>query len=178
MPKKVVSRTPAVIEEVSTEPAPVPAPAQVVVEKPKRTRTMTPEALQKLKIARELALKAKKEGKKINQELEQAKKETFSEKIDQVETYKKLKSKVEEEVKQNEIVAINQKIADMHSKFDAFLEDRQKRKQEKAQKKEEKRASEIAAELPRAISQKILEEEVKKQELQRLRNKLFGIRVI
>ncbi len=65
------------------------------------------ELLEKLKAARELALKAKKEGKQINEQLGQYKKETFSEKIDQVETYKKLKEKVDDEVKKNEIVLIN-----------------------------------------------------------------------
>jgi hypothetical protein len=39
--------------------------------------------------------------------------------------YKKLKSKVEEEVKQNEIVAINQRLNDIHSKFDGFLQDKE-----------------------------------------------------
>ena len=113
MPKKAVI---PVIDEAQVEQIP---------EKPRRTRTMTPEMLEKLKHAREMALKAKKEGKRINEELGIAKKETFSEKIDQVETYHKLKAKVEDEVKKNEIVSINQRINDMHSKFDNFLQDRE-----------------------------------------------------
>jgi hypothetical protein len=167
MPK---AKIPVAVEEVKVQPV-----EQVQPVKAKRTRTMTPEALEKLQKARELALKARREGKQINEELQQAKKESFSEKIDQVETYRKLKSKVEDEVKVNEIVSINKKLEEFNSRFDGFLQDREKRKQEKVQRKEEKKAREIVSELPRAISQKMLEEEVKRQELERFRRKMFGI---
>jgi hypothetical protein len=155
MPKKVQE---AVIEEV---------------EKPKKGRTMTPEMLEKLKVARELALKAKKEGKKINEELDRAKKETFSEKIDQVETYKKLKSKVEEEVKQNEIVAINQRLNDIHSKFDGFLQDRERRKMEKAQHKEQKKTKDIVKELPSELARRMIQEQLREQQLADFRARYF-----
>lgn len=165
MPK---AKVPVVIEEAkiqTTEP----------VEPKKRTRMMTPEALEKLKRARELALKARKEGKQIEEELAVVKKETFGQKVDQIETYKKLKEKVNDEVSKNEIVSINQKLEAFNSRFDGFLQDREKRKVEKAQRKDEKKAREIVSELPRAISQKMLEEEVKRQELERFRRKMFGI---
>jgi hypothetical protein len=161
MPRK------AVIEEVHTETK--------VVEKPKRTRKMTPELLEKLKAARELALKSKKEGKAINEELNQAKKETFSEKIDQVETYKKLKEKVDEEVKKNEIVLINKKMDELYSKFDGYLQEKTVRRQMKEQRKEQKKASQIVKELPNVISQQLLENEVKKLELERWRKRMFGV---
>lgn len=149
----------------------IPAPAP----KKKKGRTMTPEMLEKLKKARELALKAKKEGKKISEELEQAKKETFSEKIDQVETYKKLKQKVEEEVKVNEIVSINKKLDELYGKFDGYMQEKAVRRQQKDQMKQERKAKEIVQELPLSISQKLLEEEIKKQELARWRKKYWGI---
>lgn len=163
MPRK------AVIEEVNI-PESVP-----VVEKPKRTRKMTPEALEKLKKARELALKAKKEGKEINEQLGLYKKETFSEKIDQVETYKKLKEKVDEEVKKNEIVAINKKMDELYSKFDGYLQEKVQRRQIKDERKQQKKAHEIVKELPNAVSQHILEQEVKKLELERWRKRMFGV---
>ena len=149
MPKTVASKE--VIEETAVNK---------IVEKPKKGRTMTPEMLEKLKLAREKALLAKRDGKKINDELEKAKKETFSEKIDQVETYHKLKAKVEDEVKQNEIVAINQRLNDMHSKFDGFLQDRQQRKVEKAQRKQEKSGKELARALPAELAKKMIQQEL------------------
>jgi hypothetical protein len=165
MPK---AKVPVIIEEAKIQ---TPEP----VEPKKRTRLMTPEALEKLKKARELALKARKEGKQIEEELAVVKKETFGQKVDQIETYKKLKEKVNDEVSKNEIVSINKKLEDFNSRFDGFLQDRERRKVEKAQRKEEKKAREIVSELPRAISQKMLEEEVKRQELERFRRKMFGI---
>jgi hypothetical protein len=147
----------------------------IVQEKPKRTRKMTPELLEKLKTARELALKAKREGKQINEELGQYKKETFSEKIDQVETYKKLKEKVNDEVKKNEIVLINKKMDELYNKFDGYLQEKTQRRHMKDQRKQEKKASQIVKELPNAISQHILENEVKKLELDRWRKRMFGV---
>ena len=163
MPKKAVI---PVIDEAQVEQIP---------EKPKRTRTMTPEMLEKLKHAREMALKAKKEGKRINEELGIAKKETFSEKIDQVETYHKLKAKVEDEVKKNEIVSINQRINDMHSKFDNFLQDRERRKVEKAQRKEQKSSKQIARELPAELARKMIQEQLREEQLKAFRWNTFGI---
>jgi hypothetical protein len=147
----------------------------VLQEKPKRTRKMTPELLEKLKAARELALKAKKEGKQINEQLGQYKKETFSEKIDQVETYKKLKEKVDDEVKKNEIVLINKKMDELYTKFDGYLQEKTQRRQMKEQRKDQKKANQIVKELPNAISQHILEGEVKKLELERWRKRMFGV---
>jgi hypothetical protein len=147
----------------------------IVQEKPKRTRKMTPELLEKLKTARELALKAKREGKQINEELGQYKKETFSEKIDQVETYKKLKEKVNDEVKKNEIVLINKKMDELYNKFDGYLQEKTQRRHMKDQRKQEKKASQIVRELPNSISQHILEGEVKKLELDRWRKRMFGV---
>lgn len=165
----------AIIEHVKQEPE------QDIKDKPRRTRVMTPEALEKLKKARELALKAKKEKAEIESKHKEIK-ETWGDKVNNVETFNTLKQKAKEEadveVKKNEIVSINKKLEDMYTKFDGFLQDREKRKIEKQQRKEEKKAKEIAAELPRAISQKMLEEEIKKQELQRFREKMFGVRII
>ena len=146
-----------------------------MTEKPKKKRTMTPEMLEKLKVARELALKAKRDGKKVNEELEKAKKETFSEKIDQVETYHKLKAKVEDEVKQNEIVAINKKLEDMHSRFNGFLEDRERRKMEKAQRKEQKQTKEIARALPAELARKMIQDELRESQLREFKYRTFGI---
>jgi ATP-dependent Clp protease ATP-binding subunit ClpA len=164
MPKTVASKE--VIEETAVNKN---------VEKPKKGRTMTPEMLEKLKLAREKAILAKRDGKKINDELEKAKKETFSEKIDQVETYHKLKAKVEDEVKQNEIVAINQRLNDMHSKFDGFLQDRQQRKVEKAQRKQEKSGKELARALPAELAKKMIQQELREQQLREFRYNMFGI---
>lgn len=163
MPKKFVE---PVVEE---------APIERIVEKPKKKRTMTPEMLEKLQKARELALKAKKEGKKVNEELEKAKKETFSEKIDQVNTYHKLKAKVEEEVKANEIVAMNQRLNDIHNKFDTFLQDREQRKIEKAQRKQEKNNKELARALPAELARKMIQEQLRDEQLKEFRKQMFGI---
>jgi hypothetical protein len=138
-----------------------------VIEKPKRTRKMTPEALEKLKHARELALRSRREGKAINEELNQAKKETFSEKIDQVETYKKIKGQIDNEVKS--------KIDNLYNRFEGYLEEKNQRRQMKDQRKEQKKAHQIVKELPNAISQHILENEVKKLELERWRKRMFGV---
>jgi hypothetical protein len=162
MPKKI-------IEEVEM---PIPAP---VKQKPKKTRTMTPEMLEHLKRARELAFKARKEGKQINHELDQAKKETFSEKIDQVETYKKLKEKVETEVKQNEIVNINKHLSDLNTRFNGFLEDRMKAKEEKAKMKQEKRAREYAPQVPNNIDRSMLEQSLRALEIENYRKRYFGV---
>lgn len=151
------------------------SPIERMPEKPRKKRTMTPEMLEKLKQARELALKAKREGKKVSEELEKAKKETFSEKIDQVETYHKLKAKVDEEVKKNEIVSINQRINDIHSKFDSFLQDREQRKAEKAKKKEEKHTKEIARALPAELARKMIQDELREEQLKAFRYRTFGI---
>ncbi len=145
------------------------------VTKPKRTRTMTPEALEKLKKARELAIKARKEGKVINEELAVAKKETFSDKIDQVESYHKLKARVDDEVKKNEIVAINKKMEDLYNKFDGYLQEKSQRRQFKDQRKQEKKANQIVRELPGVVSQQILEQEVKRLELDRWKKRMFGV---
>ena len=125
--------------------------------KPKKGRTMSAEMLEKLKIARELALKSKREGKKINEEHEVIKneikkepitqdgnkKESFSQKVNEIETYKKIKEKVDEEVKKNEIVSINKKLEDLHNKFEGYLQEKTVRRQQKTQAKEEMTAKEI-----------------------------------
>ena len=147
----------------------------VPVVQPKRTRKMTPELLEKLKKARELALLSKQKGKQINEELNQVKKETFMDKVDQIETYKKIKEKVSEEVSKNEIVSINKKMEDLYSKFDGYLQEKVQRRQLKAEQKQQKKANQIVKELPAAVSQHILEEELKKIELARWQKRLFGI---
>jgi hypothetical protein len=144
--------------------------------KPKRrTRTMTPEMLEKLKKAREIALIAKRDGKDVNEILNKAKRETFMDKVDQVETYKKIKEKVNEEVSKNEIVMINKKMEELYNKFDGFLQEKTQRRQFKDERKQQKKANEIVKQLPSVVSQHILEEEVKKLELARWQKRLFGI---
>ena len=165
--KKVSAIIPSTDDVVVTE--------TIQKEKKKKGRTMTPEMLEKLKVARELALKAKRQGKKIDEELDKAKKETFSEKIDQVETYHKLKAKVEDEVKSNEIVSINKKLEDMYSKFNGFLEDRDLRKQEKAKRKDDKKALEIVRELPNEMAKRLIEQQIKEHQLNDFRKRVFGL---
>ena len=161
-------------EELFIEEESPPAPHVINAKPQRRKRHMTPEMLEKLKKARELALVAKKQGAVIRAQHSEIK-ETFGQKINDVETFKKLKEKVDEEVKKNEIVAINQKLEDMHMKFNGFLQDREQRKLEKARRKEEKTAKEIARELPAAISQKMLDEELKKREIEYWRKRYFGV---
>lgn len=145
----------------------------------KRTRKMTPEMLEKLRLAREKALEARKMSKGVNEELVQIrseiKKEKLGDRVNEIETYKKLKERVDDEVKKNEIVLINKKLEDMYSRFDGFLQDREREKMEKEQRRNEKKAKEIVQELPMALSQKMLEEEIKRQELARFRKRHFGI---
>lgn len=140
----------------------------------KKGRTMSAEMLEKLKIAREIALKARQEGKKISEEHENIKKETFGQKLNDIETYKKLKEKADDEVKKNEIVLINKKLEDLHSKFEGYLQEKTVRRQQKEQMKQERKAKDIVKELPLAISQKMLDEELKRQEMIRWRKRYYG----
>ena len=176
MPTKKIKE---VIEEDSNEDDEpkviIPEKVQPVQAIKKRTRTMTPEMLEKLKKARELALLAKKKGKEINNELEVAKKETFSNKIDQVETYRKLKDKVEDEVKRNEIVLINKKMDDLYGKINGYLEEKATRRKQKEELRQEKKAKEIVEELPAVLSKKLLEDEIKNYQINYWRKKHFGI---
>lgn len=171
MPKSV--KKAAIIPEASEENTVQPQP-----EEPKRKRKMSPEALEQLRIAREKAIEARRKAGQVNHELleirKEIKKEKLGDRVDEVETYHKIKQRVEDEVKANEIVSINNKLNDMYSKFDTFLQDREKRKQEKAIRKQEKNARQIAQELPMAISKQMLEEELKKEELARFRKRVFG----
>lgn len=153
-------------------PKKTPVDSNEVTEEKKR-KQLSPEALEKLKKARELALEARRNRAKIDNEHKEIK-ETFGQKVDEVTMYQKVKEKVDDEVKRNEIVAINKRLEEFTSKFDGFLQDREKRKQEKAVKKEQKHAREIVRELPVSISQKLLDEEIKKQELERFKRRIFG----
>lgn len=161
-------------QEQLTEDVKPPEPA-------KRTRRMTPEALEKLRLAREKALQLRKEAraKNVDEELAQIKKELRKEKIGdrihELDTYKAIKEKVETEVKANEIVQINKKLEDLYGKFDGYLADKAIRRQQKEQIRQEKKAKEIVNELPSAIQQKVLEEELKRQEIERFRRKYFGV---
>jgi hypothetical protein len=143
----------AVVEQIAEVKEPV-----------KKTRTMTPEMLAKLAEARAKAVEARKKSRGVNDELVQIrseiKKEKLGDKVNEVETYHKLKAKVEDEVKQKEIVAINQRLNDMHSKFDGFLQDRQQRKVEKAQRKQEKSGKELARALPAELAKKMIQQEL------------------
>lgn len=149
--------------------------------KPKKGRTMSAEMLEKLRLAREKALEVKRKAKEnnVNEELvkirQELKKDKLGDRVNEVETYKKIKEKVDDEVKKNEIVAINQKLNELHSKFEGYLQEKATRRQQKAQAKEEMTAKEIVKELPAAISQKMLEEELKRQEMIRWRRRYFGI---
>lgn len=148
------------------------------VEPKKKGRTMSAEMLEKLKVARELALKARREGKQIEQEHKEIK-ETFGNKLNDVETFQKLKKEAkdiaDDEVKKNEIVAINKKLEDLHSKFEGYLQEKTVRRQQKSSAKQEMTAKEIVRELPVAISQKMLEEELKRQEAVRWRKRYYGV---
>jgi hypothetical protein len=145
----------------------------------KRTRKMTPEMLEKLKIAREKALEVKRKSKGINEELVQIrselKKERFGDKVNEVETYHKMKEKLESEVKANEIVNINKRLEDMYSRFDGFLQDREKRKQEKSQRKQDKQAKDIVRELPNELARRMIDEQLKEHQIKQFRAKMFGL---
>jgi len=145
----------------------------------KRTRKMTPEALEKLRIAREKAIEARRKVKGVNEELVQIrseiKKDKLGDRVNEIETYHKMKAKVEEEVKANEIVNINKKLEDMYSKFDGFLSDREKRKQEKSQRKQEKQAKDIVRELPNELARRMIDEQLKEHQIKQFRAKMFGI---
>lgn len=173
MPHKKIKQE--AIEDINEdEPVKIiePPPSPAVK---KKGRTMTPEMLEKLKKARELALLSKKKGKEINDELQQAKKETFSDKIDQINTYKNLKSKVEDEVKKNEIVLINKKMDDLYGKLNGYLEEKAIRRKQKEEMKQDKKAKEIVEELPAVLSKKLLEDEIKNYQINYWRKKHFGI---
>ena len=64
---------------------------------------------------------------------------------------------------------------DLYSKFDGYLQEKVQRRQLKAEQKQQKKANQIVKELPAAVSQHILEEELKKIELARWQKRLFGI---
>jgi hypothetical protein len=156
----------------------VDEPINQNVEK-KRTRKMTPEMLEKLKVAREKALEMKRKAKGVNEELVQIrselKKEKLGDRVNEVETYHKIKEKVESEVKANEIVNINKKLEDMYSKFDGFLQDREKRKVEKAQRKQEKQTKDIVRELPNELARRMIDEQLREHQIKAFRAKMFGL---
>ncbi len=64
---------------------------------------------------------------------------------------------------------------DLYTKFDGYLQEKTQRRQIKEQRKDQKKANQIVKELPNAISQHILEGEVKKLELERWRKRMFGV---
>lgn len=165
-------------QEVAIEEMPEEPIKTVQNEKPKKTRTMTPEMLEKLKHARELALKARREKPKIEEEHKQIK-ETFGQKLNEVETFKTLKQKAkqeaDEEVKKNEIVSINKRLEDLYGKFDGYLQEKAVRRQLKEQTRQEKKTSEIVRELPAAVSKNMLEQQLKDLEIQRWRQRYFGL---
>ena len=109
---------------------------------------------------------------KIRQEI---KKEKIGDRVHEIETYKKIKERVDDEVKKNEIVVINQKLNDLHGKFEGYLQEKALRREQKAKAKEEMTSREIVKELPAVITQKMLEEELKRQEIARWRRKYFGV---
>jgi hypothetical protein len=82
---------------------------------------------------------------------------------------------VESEVKANEIVNINKKLEDMYSKFDGFLQDREKRKVEKAQRKQEKQTKDIVRELPNELARRMIDEQVREHQIKAFRAKMFGL---
>jgi len=147
----------------------------------KKGRTMTPDMLEKLRIAREKALEAKRMAKanNVDEELikirQEIKKEKIGDRVHEIETYKKIKERVDDEVKKNEIVVINQKLNDLHGKFEGYLQEKALRREQKAKAKEEMTSREIVKELPAVITQKMLEEELKRQEIARWRRKYFGV---
>lgn len=166
------SKKKTVVEVVEPEPEPEP-------EKPKRkSRVMTEEALEKLKKARELALKARQQKAAIEAEHKEIK-ETWGQKVNEVEAFQTLKKKAKEEadieVKKNEIVAINKKLEDLYGKFDGYLQEKTVRRQQKEQARQEKKASEIVRELPAAVSQRMLEQQLKDLEVARWRRQYLGI---
>ena len=146
--------------------------------KPKKTRVMTEEMLEKLKKARELALKARKQKAEIDAQHKEIK-ETWGQKVDNVETFKKLKEKAKEEadveVKKHEIVNINKKLEDLYGRFDGYLQEKTVRRQQKEQAKQERKTSEIVNELPAAMSKKLLDERLKELEIERWRKRYFGL---
>ena len=145
-----------------------PPQTQLQPAKPKCTRTMSKDALEKLQQARLKAIEVRKNSKKVNEELEKVRKETYGEKVHEIETYKKIKERVDNELKQNEILTMNRKLDDMYNIFNKYLDD-------KAKKKDSKKAHQIAQELPLAISKQLLEEELKKHELAAFKKRVFGI---
>ncbi len=66
-----------------------------------------------------MAIEVKKNSKKVNEELEKVRKETYGEKVHEVETYKKIKERVDNELTQNEIININKKLDDMYNRFNS-----------------------------------------------------------
>lgn len=159
MPKKVEAK---VIEAVPVQ------------QKPKKTRTMTPEALERLKKARELAIEARKNKAKIESENKQIK-ETFGEKFNNIETFKKLKEQADEEVKKNEIVVMNKRLEDLTNNFSQFLEQRQRAKEEKAKMKEQKRAQQYAPQVASTIDKHQLEASLRALEIENYRKRYFGV---
>ena len=166
------------IEEPQSDPVRPLVADRLSNEKPKRTRVMTDEMLEKLKKARELAIKAKKEKAQIDSQHKEIK-EKFGDKVNQVETFEKLKreakEKADEEVKKHEIVAINEKLEQLYGKFDNYLQEKTIRRQQKEQAKQQKKANQIVKELPAAVSKNMLEEQLKQLEIERWKRQYLGL---
>lgn len=165
--KKVVEKIEQVVEKIEVE--------EPVIKKERKK--LSPESLEKLQKARILALEKRRELKPIKDAVKEAKKELeidMNNPINELEAYTRVKKKVDEELKTNEIVGINERMNKMleqfnhiDSKLNTYIDDKNMRR-------EMKQKQQIMSGLPTAVSRQMLEEELKRVEMDKFRRNIFG----
>ena len=146
----------------------------------KQRKKLSEESLNKLKKAREMAIEKKKLLKSTNEELNNIKKkENLTKKITdndaEIEVYKNVKNRVEQELKTNELSYLKNNMENMINKFNNIETNLNSYIQERREKKEVKNKRQLVNELPNNISKNILNDELKRIELSKFRKEVFGL---
>ena len=147
----------------------------------KQRKKLSKEALDKLQNARVQALEKRRAIKKTNEELgliKQKEPSIGSKKLtdanNEIEVYKKIKERVDNELKTNELTNIKNGMVSMMDKFNNIDTNLSSYIQERKLKSDAKQKRQVLNELPSSISKNILNEELKKMELDRFRKAMFG----
>ena len=147
----------------------------------KQRKKLSKEALDKLQNARVQALEKRRAIKKSNEELALIKKtepsigsKKLTDANNEIEVYKKIKERVDNELKTNELTNIKNGMVSMMDKFNNIDTNLSSYIQERKLKSDAKQKRQVLNELPSSISKNILNEELKKMELDRFHKAMFG----
>lgn len=167
-----VKKSKVVEEYINEEPEPLThSPREPIIKKERKK--LTPEALEKLQSARVLALEKRRALKTVKDVKKEMDFKPDS-KLDEIETYKRVKDKVDNELKTNEIVGINERMNKMMEQFNNIDGKLSGYIDERKMRKEAKQKQQVINQLPNMVSKNMLEEELKRVELERFRKSVFG----